>query len=96
MCVVLHPATFKVSAREWFSWLKRFRGVDGKPDNVDDGDLDPVFLLQTARGSGRGGLDDTWTANLKLAITACDLRAQKRLTFGNLDMEVRVQWVLLV
>ena len=70
--------------------------MDGKPDDVDDGDRDTAFLLRTARGSGRGGLDDTWTANLKLAITACDLRAQKRMTFGNLDMEDRVQWVLLV
>ena len=72
--------------RNWFSWLKRFVGT--LHCLQEDGETPlPRHAARRSRDSDSGGLDSTWTTDLKLGLMACDSRCKRRLGFENLGQE---------
>ena len=65
--------------KTWFGFLVRFRGTtiecDAKSENLSKIDIDK--LMDPARPSFFGGLDETWHTDLTLVNTALLLKTSK-------------------
>ena len=62
-----------------------FRGLTATGDEAEWDDLELNAVLDPTRRSQYGGLDSTWTTNLKLCITACEMQGKERLTHQRLQ-----------
>lgn len=84
----------KVKMRRWFSWLVRFRGLTAKNSDDELTEIDLDRLDDPARKNTYGGMDHTWTTDLKLNIMVSLLKGQPRLTLNKLQMEeLTSQWM---
>ena len=79
--------SLQVKTRRWFSWLVRFRGLTSKNNDEELEEIDLKDLDDPARRNMYGGLDQTWTADLKLNILAGEIKGKGRLTMEKLQMD---------
>ena len=70
--------------KRWFSWLVRFRGLSPKGSDEDFEDIPIDQLDDPTRSSKYGGLDSTWTTDLKLNLMCSDIKGKNRLTWDKL------------
>ena len=68
----------------------RFRGLTKTNSDDELLDIDSKTLDDPGRRNTFGGLDHTWTTDLKLNIMASELKGKGRLTLEKLQME---DWV---
>ena len=85
--VVSGPAPAKVKTRRWFSWLVRFRGLSQKGSDEELEDIPFSQLDDPTRSSKFGGLDSSWTTDLKLNLMCCDIKGKNRLTWKKLGFD---------
>lgn len=74
----------KVRQRRWFSWLVRFRGLSLKGNDEELLDIPLNSLDDPTRTSKHGGLDSTWTTDLKLNLLCGDVKAAPRASMSKL------------
>ena len=65
----------------------RFRGLTQKNSDDELSDIDPHNLDDPGRRNTFGGLDHTWTTDLKLNVMASELKGKGRLTLEKIQME---------
>ena len=63
----------------------RFRGLTQKNSDDELSDIDPHNLDDPGRRNTFGGLDHTWTTDLKLNVMASELKGKGRLTLEDSD-----------
>ena len=85
MLSVVPPA--KVKQRRWFSWLVRFRGLSRQGSDLEMEDISFDQLDDPTRSSKYGGLDSSWTTDLKLNLMCCDIKGKNRLTWNKLGFD---------
>lgn len=86
----MEPLASEVTQRRWFSWLVRFRGLtlSGSDSELSEISIDTVN--DPSRQSTHGGLDSTWTTDLKLNQLCGDLKGKDRSSVDNVVQELLV------
>ena len=81
---VSHRIGAKVKNRKWFSFLVRFRGLTATVSEEEIASV-PLHVVNDARRVALyGGLDASWTTELKLVTTANDLKGNPRISMETL------------
>ena len=65
----------------------RFRGLSQKGSDEEREDITFDQLDDPTRSSKYGGLDSTWTTDLKLNLMCGDIKGKTRLNWGKLGIE---------